>query len=119
MNVVAAFSVTRKRLIEEGALVCVPARVDHRSVAFTRAAYDLSVAMTPAAERALNTVDGRLWDVLWMLALALSAPHTDTCSFQLYCVTDAPCAVLVTLKAVLGLGDDNEPVATIMLPEED
>lgn len=76
---------------------------------------------------------GRLWDVLWMLAVAIKAKNThnrrarvnepeDRVDYQLYVVPRDGAAQrprLTRLKAVVGPGDDLEPVITVMLPNED
>jgi hypothetical protein len=92
-------------------------------VYMTRAAYELCVALSPAAERACNDINGRLWDVLWMLRCAARAAQGSDLSFRLKCVTPQlkGCrANLVTLKAVCGPEcPSGEPCLTVMLPGED
>lgn len=69
---------------------------------------------------------GRLWDVLWMAAckarkVARSGRNASSSLFQVI-VVPRPGHVrqrLRTLKLVIGPGDAAEPVATIMLPDED
>jgi len=72
---------------------------------------------------------GRLWDVLWMLRVAIKAcrEETDTLYYSLYVVpnvpedhgTATPRAKKVRLKSVCGPDDDGTPCMTIMLPDED
>ena len=63
---------------------------------------------------------GRLWDILWMLRVAIKTGGSRTeVPFSLYVRNDNKSAKLVQLKAICGPGDDPEPVITIMLPEED
>jgi hypothetical protein len=65
---------------------------------------------------------GRVWDVFWMLLVAIrQAPgETDCVRFAVSVLTDGVGRRrTVRLKSVWGLGDDGEPVLTIMLPEED
>jgi len=90
-------------------------------LAITAAAFGRYVELTPAAERACNDIKGRLWDVLYMLRLAIgrSRPGQDTVWFEFYCVVDRVKPQCSRLKAVCGPGDDGEPVMTIMLPNED
>ncbi len=88
-------------------------------VALTAAAWTRCVALTPAAQRAGNDEDGRLWDVLWTLALAARRSNASDLSYELLVITDSPTPTRVTLRAVIGPGDDPNPVLTVMLPEED
>lgn len=66
--------------------------------------------------------NGRLWDIVWMLRWAIAQQRVDgpMIHFQLYVNNDEEQAPrLVTLKAIVGPGDDPSPVLTIMLPHED
>jgi type I site-specific restriction endonuclease len=67
--------------------------------------------------------DGRLWDVLSMLRFAVAkAQETDCIFYKLNIVPrdgKTKKAKLTQLKAVIGGGDNGEPVITIMLPNED
>jgi len=127
---------TRRQAIEDGVLVqlsgpgyegdaWIPemvAEIGYRApVAITAAAFAKCVELTPAAERACNDLKGRLWDVLYMLRLAIgrSRPDQDTVWFDVWCVVNRAKPQEVRLKSVCGPGDDAEPVLTIMLPEED
>ena len=67
---------------------------------------------------------GRLWDVVWMLACAIRREDADSSAFhfQLYVRNSNESeAELVTLLAVCGPRDfdDPRPAITIMLPGED
>jgi hypothetical protein len=127
---------TRHQAIEDGVLVqlsgpgyegdsWIPemvAELGYRiPVAMTATAFARYVELTPAAKRACNDIQGRLWDVLYMLRLAIGrCPEgTDTVFFDVYCVVDRVKPQLVRLKSVCGPGDEGEPVLTIMFPEED
>ena len=126
---------TRRQAIEDGVLVqlsgpgyegdpWVPemvAELGYRiPVAITATAFARYVELTPAAKRASNDIKGRLWDVLWMLhyAIATGPRVGSTIRFQLYALIGGV-SRLVTLKAVMGPGDEAEPVLTIMWPDED
>jgi len=74
-------------------------------------------------KKAIQNTEGRLWDVLSMLRFACSRFKNESeIMYRLYVVSRDRQAVkpsLVTLKAVIGGGDNGEPVITIMLPNED
>ena len=65
---------------------------------------------------------GRLWDVLWMLRLAIGRSDGGAeVRFGVH-VKDNNCEgtpPLVRLKAMCGPGDQGEPVVTVMMPDED
>ena len=69
-------------------------------------------------EKYLNKKDvtARVHDTMWMLYVAIKQSKTpsDRIFFELYYGKE-----LVKLKAVIGPGDNLDPVLTIMLPEED
>lgn len=115
----------RAQALEDGVLVeldpklCREAGFRH-PVAMTAASFAKVVAMTPAAERACNDVQGRTWDVLTMAMHAVRrARSSSTVEFKLYAVTVRTRPSLVTLCITCGPGDDREPVLTIGLPGED
>jgi len=69
-----------------------------------------------------QSVEGRLWDLLWMFRCAVKAGKGggDRIRYQvLFLVPEEPEPALVDLIAVCGPGDMGEPVITIMLPGED
>lgn len=112
---------TRAQALADGELVDVSATTREAGikypVALTREAWALCVALSPAAERAMNDEAGRLWDVAWMLANA--ARHGGRLvMFQVACVTTRERPTLVELKAICGPGDNGEPVITVMMPHE-
>lgn len=72
---------------------------------------------------------GRLWDVLWMLKMAIRASQPGSLlRFKLrvvpnvpesYAKDNPPAAKPVTLAAVCGPDDDTSPCITIMYPHQD
>lgn len=86
-------------------------------IAATARVFAECIDLTPAAKRACNDIQGRLWDVLTMLKRSLRQGREIT--FQVYVVRARVRPTLTTLKAVISPGDDGEPVITIMFPEED
>ena len=69
-----------------------------------------------------QSVDGRLWDLLWMFRCAVKAASGggDRIRYQvLFQMNPSGAPEEVDLIAVCGPGDAGEPVITIMLPGED
>ena len=130
------YAYTRAQAIEDGQLVDVTGQPDANiagmprevglryPVALTIAAWDRYVEIPKAAP--WQDIAGRLWDVLYMLGQASKRKRgTGACAEILFQFMATPnegrksAAVLSTLKAVCGPGDDGAPVLTIMLPDED
>ncbi len=112
---------TRADAIRDGVLVDVTATAAEMGyrvpVAITRAAW---VGVVEPDDTPGQSVEGRLWDVLWMLhfAIATGPRSRSIVQYQLYATIGGE-SRLVTLKAVIGPGDEGEPVITIMWPDED
>jgi hypothetical protein len=89
-------------------------------VALTSAVWERCVSVPPGVVCQDET--GRLWDVLWMLRLAIARSNGGSeVRFALHVRDDnrEGTPPLVNLKAICGPGDDAEPVLTVMLPDED
>ncbi|WP_437504947.1 DUF6573 family protein [Sorangium sp. So ce1099] len=113
-----------RQALEDGVLIDVSATARELGVkipvAVTSAVWPCYVKLTPAAIRAGNGEQGRLWDILWMFRwAAIRAKDKSEVLFQLHVVTHCITPSLVELKALCGPGDECEAVITIMLPEED
>ena len=112
---------TRTDALRDGELVDVSttaAEMGYRiPVAVTRAIW---VGVVEPDETPGQSVEGRLWDVLWMLHYAIKTGPRFGASirFELYALIGGV-SKLLTLKAVMGPGDEGEPVLTIMWPDED
>ena len=124
------YAYTRRQAIEDGVLVDLMqaelVELVHNAgfkfpVAMTAGAFGDYVQLTPKALEAGNDLKGRLWDVLWMLRVAIRKQRGNSpeIMFQFLCVTDRIKPRLCTLKAVCGPGDQGEPVLTIMHPWQD
>ena len=125
---------TRADAIRDGVLVELPEKICREAgivvpVAVTAGVWSL-VAPDNIDEMPWQSVEGRLWDLLWMFtstARASKGMHRSTIHFKCaFIVTrNAPGGVVLTetrtetLRAACGPGDDGEPVITIMLPGED
>ena len=116
------YAYTRAQALEDGVLVDVSELAREAGfvwpVALTAAVWAL-VEDIPRRYRAWQTVEGRLYDVLWMAYCAIrSAEHSST-ELRYTLLLDHGRRRYLTLKLVTGPGDHGEPVVTIMLPDED
>ena len=121
---------TRAQAIEDGVLI------DAGNIA-QEAGFQWPVAVTSAAwadcvawseddsdKQVHQGESGRLWDVLFMASHAVRtrSGSGDRLLFQLYRLPRdgrSTQAELTTLKLIVGLGDQGEPVITVLLPDED
>jgi hypothetical protein len=115
---------TRAQAVEDGVLIDVSAVAREAGitypVALTRAAWERCVTVPPGVD--CQDESGRLWDVLWLLRLAVGRSDGGReVRFGVHVRDDNSEGTppLVRLKAVCGPGDQGEPVITVMLPEED
>ncbi len=124
------FSYTRAQAIEDGVLVDVSETAREAGfripVALSRAVWERLVAL-PDGYRGYQDERGRLWDVLWMARYyALRASNSDRVTM---CVlvrdirkdlrdSNRPPRRHCPIVAIGG-GDQDEPVITIMWPEDD
>jgi hypothetical protein len=89
------------------------------TVAISRDAWDLCVALNPAATRAGCDEHGRLADVLGMLAWALGRTRDDaSVYFEVACLTHGARPTCIPLRAVRDPGSDADAILTVVLPEE-
>ena len=119
---------TRAQAIEDGVLIDAgptAKEVGFKQVALTSAVWSDCVAWTDSDSRKMPFQDqsGRLYDVLFMAAFAIrtSAESGDRLLYEFYRVPRdgySTEAKPVTLKLIIGPGDQGEPVLTILLPEE-
>jgi hypothetical protein len=115
---------TRSQAIADGVLIDLSQAAREAGftipVALTAAAWAKCVAVPPGVVG--QDEAGRLWDVLWMLRLAIG-PGADGSEvrFAVHVRNDNRDRTppLVRLKALCGPDDDGEPCLTVMMPEED
>lgn len=114
---------TREMAIEEGVLIDVTKTSREVGLKFptalTSEVRDLYVNV-PTGVRYQDPT-GRLLDILWMLKVEILR-RKENCSqliFKLYVQNTNDQPELVSLKAIIGPGDNMEPVITIMLPLQD
>ena len=122
-NCTIIYTYTRKEAIADGILV-------DTTEAAKQAGFSMPVALTSAVwgkyvaiPNGLTGQDesARLWDVLWMLYVAIRVNRnaTGNIRYRLHVRNDSGRPRLVELKALCGPGDDGEPCITVMLPGED
>ena len=124
---------TREQALEDGVLVDVTEMAREAGftfpVALTQRLHAEVITPDPRAAAEGQSVDGRLWDALHMLHMAIKGalPCTttpgpgpgQTTLYQCYFIMKRRQRKLLTLKAVCGPGDNMEPTITLMLPDED
>jgi hypothetical protein len=114
---------TRAHALADGELVDVSSVAREAGIryptALTRAVWERYVKVPPGV--AGQDEPGRLWDIVWMLSLAIRRSTGTLVAFALHVRDDnrERTPPLVRLKAICGPGDQGEPVITVMLPEED
>jgi hypothetical protein len=117
------YAYTRAQALEDGVLVDVSAMAKEAGiklpVALTSTVWGQYVEVPEGVT--CQDESGRLWDILWMFRCSAAKFSGDTLQFKLHVRNDNRPGTppLVILRAVVGPGDDAEPVITIMLPEED
>ncbi len=123
------YSYSRKQAIEDGVLVDVSETATEAGITFptavTRAVWDDYIEWSDEDSKRQTYQDqsGRLWDVLFMARFFMA--NNGTASQMLYQLSCIPRggrkhkARTITLKLVVGPGDNGEGVVTIMMPNED
>lgn len=118
------FRYTRAQAIADGVLVDVTETAKEAGLkypsAVTSALFERYIRVPPEVDA--QDEPGRLWDVIWMLAVAI-ARHPDTKGdallYTVFVRNDNTEPKPVKLKAIVHPGDEAEPVITVMLPTED
>lgn len=114
---------TRKQALEDGTLVDVSKLAKECGfrypVAVTQGVWGECVSVADADSGEDET--GRLWEILFVLKMAIRGVKGDRVDFVEFGVTvqKEKEEVLYDLYAVVGPGDDMEPVITVMLIGED
>ena len=125
-DVISEYS--RNQAIDDGELIDASSMAKELGikvpVALTRRLWDSWITPTALEQSFGQSTTGRLWDALWMFRVfARDQGGVSQMHYQLIFQKQTKRATLkkhtVTLKAVIGPGDEGEPVITIMLPDED
>ena len=115
---------TRARAIADSALVDVSATAHE-------AGFLIPVALTATVHADVNDLSGRyvtagqdargrLWDLLFLARLNAAKPeNTDTSEFVFELHMPVGEGQKYSAKAMIGPGDDEQPVLTLLLPTED
>lgn len=95
-------------------------------IALTTRLFEEVVKPDETGDDNAQSVEGRLWDTLWMLYNGIKGMGRTYQGPGPCQTTEYQCGFLLkgrvkelTLKAVCGPGDNMEPVITVMLPDED
>jgi len=119
------FAYSRAQAVADGVQVEVSKIATEAGIRFpvflTRAVFDAYVTVPRGVEA--QDEAGRLWDILWMLRIAIrrAQPGQSRLPFALYIRNDNRHAKLVKLVAVCGPTDigNPAPAITVMMPDED
>lgn len=117
------YSYSRAQAIADGVLIDVSETAREAGVRFPVAMTSIlwSKYIVPDVASAFHgqSIEGRLWDTLWLFRYAAKGFAGDTQFFEMSFVIKGRNITKVRLKAICGPGDTLESVITIMLPEED
>jgi len=118
------FSYTRKEAIEDGVLVDVSEMAKEAGikypVAVTRQLWEEYIVPDEAEEKLGQSIEGRLWDLLVMFTFNAKRAEGEILYFGVgFYQSELDRVEAKKVKAVIGPGDQGEPVITIMLPHED
>ncbi len=117
------YSYTRAQAIADGVLVDVSETAREAGIRFPAAVtarlWHGYIVPREDLAGAGQSVEGRLWDALFLFAISARKFSGDTLFYDVLFLMDDETTESVRLKAVCGPGDEGEPVITIMLPDED
>jgi hypothetical protein len=118
------FSYTRKQAIEDGVLLDVTEQANQLgfkvNTCVTDHLYSEYVVPPAGLEGEGQSIEGRLHDLLFRTLLAAKAIRdSDRAEFDVLFLVAPGRWVTAHVVAVIGPGDQGEPVMTIMLPEDD
>ena len=118
---------SRADAIEDGLLVSISPKICKEAgvvfpVCVTDTLWAKYIDPVNLADLPGQSVEGRLWDLLWMLRTAIKTGggNGDRIRYRvLFLMEPAKKPETIDLISVCGPGDEGEPVITIMLPGED
>jgi Family of unknown function (DUF6573) len=112
------YTYSREEAFADGILVDVTVQARAAGITFPVALTEAMWKIVSACTAAGQSVEGRLWDTLWMFRLAARRQSGSEVHFSVLYATERG-AEEVKLWALCGPGDYGEPVITIMLEGED
>lgn len=114
---------TRKQAIEDGVLIDVSEMAREAGIRFpvavTSTIWHKYIVPDKTLEGYGQSIEGRLWDILWMFRNTASKIDGSQLFFEVYFLTSAHKTEPIRFKAICDGGDDGAPVITIMMPDED
>ena len=115
---------TRAEALEDGTLVDVSQKAKEAGfavpVALTSRLYADCNDLSGTHATGVEDTKGRLWDLLYMAALAARREENhDSSEFVFDLIMPVGEEIYYWAKCVIGPGDGEEPVITLMLPDED
>lgn len=116
------FRYTRADALNDGSLVDVSDMAKKAGFKFPVAVTQQVMAdIENGISKNKTDVNGRLWDVLYMLHLKIKLSKSDSqwLLYELIMPVEGDKNTTYRLKAHIGPGDNGEAVITIMLPNED
>lgn len=119
------FAYTRSQALADGLLVDVTPQAREAgiggSVAVTARLWHERIVPSQRQAELGQDQEGRLWDVLWLLRLAIEKldDQTDEAIYEALFLNDRGQHERQPLRALCGPDDDGQPCLTIMLPDED
>ena len=128
-DVICTYS--RAQAIEDGMLIDATEMAKEAGIKFpvalTQELWARWVEPTPAMQELGQSVEGRLWDVLWMFRCAARRGEGSEVFYTVIFAMEPKSKrssrsfvqKYVKLKALCGPGDTMAPVITIMMPHED
>jgi hypothetical protein len=118
------YSYTREQALEDGVLIDVSETAKEAGfkypVAVTAGVWADIIEPDAIATKHGESKSGRLWDVLWLLYVAIKMGRSagDITTYKLIASAGGRQHIRY-LKGQCSAGDNGEPVITIMLPNED
>jgi len=117
------FSYSRRQAIEDGVLIDVSSMASELGIKFpvavTTEFWHTYIVPSEEEDLACQSIEGRLWDTLWLFRCAAAGFSGDRFLFDVSYVMEGRKIKKVRVKSICGPGDQAEPVITIMLPNED
>ncbi|MBE0428087.1 MAG: hypothetical protein IBX72_15790 [Nitrospirae bacterium] len=121
------YKYSREQAIRDGVLVDVTETAKEAGIKYPTAVTEALwnyIEPTEKLERMGQSIQGRLWDVLYLFAIATRCVSKGCAELHYDVDFLMENSVLfetheVKLKAVCGPGDNHEPVITLMLEDED